>query len=131
MNTLNNNIRNTIGTLLLLFGGITLFMSSAVLFDLFSIRSKEGNYVPFIVWANWICGFIYLAAVYGFFTKQIWTRNILFSSVLILTVGFVSLLFHIAYGGLYEQKTVMAMVFRTVVTLGFALLAHYYINKQQ
>jgi hypothetical protein len=128
---MNIIIRNTIGALLLLFGGITLLMSSAVLLDLFDIRSKQGNYVPFIVWANWICGFIYLAAAYGFFTKQIWTRNILSSAALILIVGFVSLLFHITSGGLYEQKTVMAMVFRTVMTLGFALLAHYYINKQQ
>ena len=31
------------------FGLLTLFLSTSVIFDLFGIRAKEGNYVLFIV----------------------------------------------------------------------------------
>ena len=50
---------------LLLFGAVTLFMSSSVLFDWFGIREKEGNFVTLIVWANLICGVLYLIAAFG------------------------------------------------------------------
>ena len=40
--------------ILTLFALITLFMSSSVIFDLFGIREKEGNYVLFIVITNFI-----------------------------------------------------------------------------
>jgi hypothetical protein len=40
-----------------LFALITLFMSTSVIFDLFGIRAKEGNYVLFVVISNFIAGF--------------------------------------------------------------------------
>jgi predicted RND superfamily exporter protein len=47
------------------FGLLTLFLSSSVIFDLFGIRAKEGNYVLFVVWANFISSILYLFAAYG------------------------------------------------------------------
>jgi hypothetical protein len=35
-----------IAILLAAFGLLTLFLSSSVIFDLFGIRAKEGNFVP-------------------------------------------------------------------------------------
>jgi hypothetical protein len=43
--------------LLTLFALITVFMSGSVIFDLFGIRAKEGNYMLFIVVSNFISGF--------------------------------------------------------------------------
>lgn len=54
-----------IAFLLAAFGLLTLFLSASVIFDLFGIRAKEGNYVLFIVWANFISSIIYLIASYG------------------------------------------------------------------
>ncbi|HUZ58336.1 MAG TPA: hypothetical protein VMU83_06105 [Hanamia sp.] len=56
------------GFIIALFGLVTLFMSTSVIFGFFQIREKEGNYVLFVVVANFICAFLYLAAAYGFFT---------------------------------------------------------------
>lgn len=113
------------------FGLLTLFLSSSVIFDWFSIRAKEGNYVLFVVWANFLSSLLYLIAVFGLLTSKKWTYKILGFSILILTAAFIGLLFHIQSDGMYETKTVGAMVFRIVMTLSFALLAYFTINKNQ
>ena len=118
------------GFIIALFGVVTLFMSTSVMFGLFDIREKEGNYVLFVVIANFICAFLYLAAAYGFFTKKRWTTMVLNFSVGILVITFIGLGIHIYSGGIYEQKTVYAMMFRTFLTMGFLLISLKYIPKK-
>lgn len=106
---------------LILFGLVTLFMSSSVLFDCFGIREKEGNYVAGVVWANWVCAILYLVAAYGIFKNQVWARFPLTFSLIILIIASIFLYIHINNGGLYETKTVGAMAFRIGVTAIFLL----------
>lgn len=112
------------------FGLLTLFLSASVIFDLFGIREKEGNYVLFIVWTNFICSFIYLISVYGLLKSKAWTYKALAVATLILAVAFIGFLFYIQSGGIHESKTVGAMVFRTILTLVFTLFAYFTINKR-
>ncbi|MEO9099361.1 MAG: hypothetical protein ABI267_03505 [Ginsengibacter sp.] len=118
------------GFIIALLGIVTLFMSTAVIFGLFDIREKEGNYVLFVVVANFICAFLYMAAAYGFFTKKRWTTMVLNFSVGILVIAFIGLGIHIYSGGIYEEKTVHAMIFRTIVTIGFLLISLKYISNE-
>jgi ABC-type Na+ efflux pump permease subunit len=118
------------GFIIALFGIATLFMSTSVIFGLFDIREKEGNYVLFVVIANFLCAFLYLAAAYGFFTKKKWTTMVLNFSVGVLVIAFIGLGIHIYSGGIYEQKTIYAMMFRTFVMIGFLLISLKYISKE-
>ena len=111
------------------FALLTLFLSSSVIFDWFGIRAKEGNYVPFVVWANFICSWGYLLSVYGLIKLEEWTYKILLASALILVLALIGLFFHINGGGLYETKTIGALFFRITLTLVFVLLAYLRINK--
>ena len=106
---------------LTIFGLVTVFMSSSVLFDWFGIREKEGNYVPFVVIANFICGFLYLTAAFGIFKDKKWPPYLLTLAFIILVITFIALYFHISSGGIYETKTVKALSFRTVLTLIFTI----------
>lgn len=108
---------------LLLFAVLTLFMSSSVLFDLFGIRAREGNYVPFVVWANFFASLLYMASVYGLVHRQKWTVRVLGMALILLAATFTAFLFHIRSGGLYETKTLGALVFRTGVTGLFTFIA--------
>ena len=92
-------------------------MSSAVLFDWFGIRAKEGNYIPFIVWANWLCGLLYLAATYGIWKNKSWAKIPLISSIAILLFSYIGLFIYINGGEIYETKTMGTMAFRIGVTL--------------
>jgi hypothetical protein len=112
------------------FGLLTIFLSTSVIFDLFDVRAKEGNYVLFVVWSNFISSFLYLISVYGLLTSKNWTYKTLGLSTIILSLAFVGFLFYIQSGGIHESKTVGAMVFRIALTLGFTLFAYFTINKK-
>ncbi|MEP7266433.1 MAG: hypothetical protein ABI844_02320 [Saprospiraceae bacterium] len=113
------------------FGLLTLFLSTSIIFDLFGIRAKEGNYVLFVVWSNFISSILYLFAAYGFLKSKKWTTSLLGISALILIAAFIGLKFHASSGGIYETKTIGAMIFRISVTLLFAILAYFTILKKK
>lgn len=116
---------------LALFGALTVFMSSSVIFDLFGIREIEGNYVDFVVKANLFCGLIYLFASYDIWRNRKAGAYALLAAFVILVITFVFFFNHINQGGLYEQKTVKAMSFRTIITLVAAVLSFYILKKQK
>lgn len=127
----NRNIINTLSAIILaLFALLTLFLSSSVIFDWFGIRAEEGNYVLFIVWANFMSSILYLISVYGFFKRTKWTFWVLLTALVLLIIAFIVLLFYVNNGGVYEAKTIKAMIFRMVVTLSFSLVAFFNINKR-
>jgi drug/metabolite transporter (DMT)-like permease len=123
-------IQYVIAILLAAFGLITLFLSSSVIFDLFGIRAKEGNYVLFIVWANLLSSILYLVAAYGFIKDKKWTIKPLGLSMIVLLMAFIGLFFYINSGGIYETKTIGAMLFRMTVTIVFTALAFFMISKK-
>ncbi|MGB3342997.1 MAG: hypothetical protein WBA61_03715 [Aequorivita sp.] len=121
---MSKTFKNITAVVLIAFALLTLFMSSSVLFDWFGIRAKEGNYVPFIVKTNLTAGFIYLLAVYGFIKSQRWAFWAMLSVALLLIYTFVLFYIHMHTGGLYEDRTIGAMIFRIVLTLLFAVLIY-------
>ena len=124
-------VLNTSAVILTAFGLLTLFLSTSVIFDLFGIREKEGNYVLFVVWSNFISSILYLFAAYGFIKNKKWTTSLLGISTLILITAFVGLKIHASSGGIYETKTIGAMILRISVTLVFAIIAYFTITKKK
>ena len=80
---------------LLLFGALTLFLSSAVLLDLFGMRAKEGNYVLIVVWANFIASILYLSAAYAIFKEKRWMVKPLVLALVVLIIGQIGFWVHI------------------------------------
>lgn len=113
------------------FGLLTLFLSSSVIFDLFEIRAQQGNYVLFVVWANFVSSLIYLIAAFGLLKSKKWTAPLLGISIIILVIAFAGLNIHASSGGTYETKTMSAMIFRITVTLIFSALAYFFITKKK
>lgn len=107
-------------------------MTISVLFDLFGIREKEGNYVLFVVQANLVCGFLYLISIgLNFKNKFKESFFILSFAFLILAITFYFLKLHIDGGGIYEEKTVKAMTFRIIFTLVMAGLSFVFWKKHK
>ncbi|MFN5416679.1 MAG: hypothetical protein ACK5B9_06440 [Flavobacteriia bacterium] len=113
------------------FGLLTLFLSTSVIFDFFDIRAREGNYVLFVVWANFISSFLYLFAAYGIIKNKKFATTLLLISSIILILAFVGLKIHINSGGVFEQKTVGAMIFRISVTLFFTLITYFTLKNKK
>jgi len=113
------------------FGLLTIFLSGSVIFDLFGIREKEGNYVLLVVWANFISSILYMVAAYGLFKMKKWSVWLLVVSVFILVAAFTGLKIHINDGGLYEAKTVNAMLFRIGLTVFIAVTSYFLLQNKQ
>ena len=111
------------------FALLTLFLSSSVIFDMFGVRAKEGNYVLFIVWSNFISSILYLIAAFNWIRLKRCVYKILGSSAVILIIAQVSLFIYINNGGIYEEKTVRAMFFRIGLTILFTIIAYFSIPK--
>ena len=112
-----------VGTFLGVFALLTLYLSGSVIFDLFGMRAKQGDFVWTVIWGNFIASMLYLMAVYGFFArKRIASIALLVALVVLLTTG-ILLFIHIHNGGIYMTKTPKALLFRFVVTLFFFISA--------
>ena len=118
-------------TILSLFGFLTLFLSTSVILDLFGIREKEGNFIMFIVWANFLSAIIYLLSAYGIMKNKKWSTRLLSLSTIILLTVLVGLFVHISLGGVFEIKTVYGMIFRTLITLIFTISSFILFKKRQ
>ncbi len=128
---MKNTITIILGILLAAFGLLTLYLSGSVLFDLFDMRAKQGDYVMPIIWANFIASLLYLFAAYGFFTKKIGTSKILGIAFLVLIAGAIGFYIHVNSGGIYMQKTIKAIGFRMGVTLVFLAFSYFTITTKR
>jgi drug/metabolite transporter (DMT)-like permease len=126
---MRNIVLKTTGSVLGLFGLLTLFVSSSILFDLFEVREKLNHYILFVVCANFICAFLYLFASYCFFTKNKQATIALFIAVAILLATYISLLIYVQTGRIFEMRTVKAMLFRTSITIVFAGISWYFLTR--
>ncbi|MBK9193168.1 MAG: hypothetical protein IPM77_17640 [Crocinitomicaceae bacterium] len=130
MKNLKNYIRYFLILVLLAFGGLSIFLTSSVIFDLFDIRSREGNYVLFIVYTNLICGLLYIAAAFALWRSSRLATVILTTSTVLLILGLGGLFLHINSGGIYEKKTLGAMFFRTAITAIFLIVSYFVLNNK-
>jgi hypothetical protein len=112
--------------LLAAFAVLTLFLTSSIFFDLFGIREMEGNYVMFVVVANFVSSLCYLLAAYGFWKGQKWTTYLLLLSSVILSIALIYFLIYVSSGGLHEPKTSGALIFRLVLTSLFVVVSNKY-----
>jgi len=126
---MNKKIKNSIGLILIAFALLTLFLSTSVIFDLFGVREKEGNYVLFVVVVNFISSLLYLVAVYGYFENKKWSYKPLVLSGVMLVLAQIAFLIYVNGGGVHETKTIGAMFFRITITLLFTYIFFKYSKK--
>jgi hypothetical protein len=107
-----------------LFGGLTVLSGGRALFGDADARAAVGNAVPFVLWFNFLCGFVYMLAGMGLFLWKRWTASL--SAGIAIATAFVFLAFgwHIAMGGAFEMRTVGAMILRTGVWIAIAVAAY-------
>lgn len=104
------------------FGALTIKEGGGVLFGPDTARTAAGDYVSFVLWSNFLLGFVYVAAGLGLWLRR---RCCLTLAALIVAATLATLAafaVHIALGGAFEARTLVAMSMRTLVW-GFIYLA--------
>lgn len=115
--------KNILALTTLVFGVITFFASSSVLFNITTVLQKNGNYPSFILWMNLLSSPLYLMAAVGLKLSKIWALHLLLA---ILTILFISLTYFILLiknNETYELETLMALAFRIALTSTLAFFA--------
>jgi len=130
LNTGRSNSLWIVTVIAVLFGLLTIKSGGSVLFIDGIAREEAGNYVPFVLWFNFLAGFLYITAGAGLFMQQRWA--VWLSVFLVAATMIVFALFglHILNDGLYETRTVAAMSLRSLVWAIIATFAYIRIIRQ-
>ena len=112
------------GLLTIKEGGMTLIGNEAAV-------SAAGNYVPFVLWFNFVAGFAYVVAGIGLWLQQRWAVWLAVAIAAATALVFAAFGVHVAIGGLYEKRTVIAMSMRTLVWATIAAIAWHRLLRRQ
>ena len=112
-----------ISMLAVVFGLMTLKEGGAVLFGSGEARTAAGNYVPFVLWFNFVAGFAYVVAGVGIWLQRRWAAGLALVIAAATALVFAAFGVHVLAGGDYELRTVVAMSLRTLVWAAIALIA--------
>ena len=120
-----------IAIIAILFGLLTLKSGGEVLFIDGAGRKAAGNYVPFVLWFNFLMGFFYIVAGAGLWLQKHWAVWLSIAITIATLAVFAALGVHISQGGLFEQRTVKAMIVRSSVWTVISLVTYYRIIIQK
>lgn len=101
-----------VAILALVFGIMTLISGGSVLFGPEQAREVAGAYVPFVVWFNFLAGFLYITAAVGIWLGRNWAYGL--SVIIASATGLVALafIFQVMQGAAYEMRTIGALALR-------------------
>jgi len=97
----------------IVFGLLTLKEGGTVIFDIGSARQTAGNFVPYVVWFNFLSGFFYIAAGIGLWIQKRWAASLSIALLISIVITYIVFGIHVLNGGPYEMRTVYAMALRT------------------
>lgn len=104
------------------FGLATIASGGGVLFGGPERRAAAGDYVPFVVWVNFLAGFFYVAAGVGLWRRNRWAVWLAAAIAAVTGTAFAAFAVHVAMGGAYELRTVAAMTLRVGLWSAIALV---------
>ncbi len=107
----------------LAFGLMTIKEGGTVLFGGEAARMTAGDYVPFVLWFNFIAGFAYVVAGIGLWLQRRWAVGLAIAIATATVLTFVAFGVHVYSGGAYEQRTVAAMSLRSLIWILIAFFA--------
>ncbi|MCX5717569.1 MAG: hypothetical protein NTW44_04505 [Nitrospirae bacterium] len=113
------------------FGLLTLKSSGQILFGGSLYQKAAGNIVLFVVWFNFLAGFVYVAAGVGIWMRlrgAVWLSLLIAIATIIVFSG---LGIHILNGGGYETRTVRGMSLRSIVWISIFLFSYRKLIRRQ
>ncbi len=104
-----------VGSVAVVFGALSVLAGGSVLFGDEAARHAGGRYVPFVLWFNFLAGFVYALAGAGLWRRRRWAWRLALAIAVGTALVFAGLGVHILRGGAFEARTVAAMTLRTLV----------------
>ena len=112
-----------VAAIAVIFGVATIKAGGSVLFGGIEVARVAGHFVPFVVWFNFLAGFVYVAAGVGLWVRRRWAVVLAAALAAGTALTFAVFGMHIASGGAYEMRTVWALTLRLAVWSAITLFA--------
>ncbi len=104
-----------------LFGLLTIFSGGTALFGGATAKAAVGDAVPFVLWFNFLAGFVYLLGAFALYRSTIWAHRIAWLLGLSTLLVFAILIVVALSGTPFEWRTVGAMTIRAGFWLAIAI----------
>lgn len=104
-----------------LFGILTIFSGGMALFGGAAVKSAVGDAVPFVLWFNFLAGFIYVLGAVALFNLTPWAKPVAWLIAISTAVVFMVLIIMTLGGTPFEWRTIGAMVLRSGFWLAIAI----------
>lgn len=111
-----------VATIAIVFGIMTIKSGGSVLFINGEAELAAGKYVDFVLWFNFMAGFLYIATGIGIWLEKSWSLAAAISIAVLTLLVFGAFGIHVIYGSEYEQRTIVAMSVRTIVWAVIAVI---------
>jgi hypothetical protein len=108
-------------TIAILFGVVTIIVGGKTLFGTAEERVAAGHYVAFVLWFNFVAGFVYCAAGAGVLLWRRWAAALAAVIAIATLLVFAAFGAHVWSGGDFEMRTVGAMTLRSALWLAIAI----------
>ena len=105
------------------FGVLTVFSGGRALFGGMEARAELGNIVPFVLWFNFVAGFVYVLAGVALLQTKRWAAPMALLLAVSTVLVFAAFAVHIVAGGAFEARTVGALSLRSLFWVVVALVA--------
>ena len=112
------------------FGVMTIISGGRALFGSMDSQASVGNAVPFVLWFNFLAGFIYILAGAGFLAHSRWAVPASLFLAVSTTLIFSAFGIHIAGGGAFEMRTIAAMTIRSLFWIAVTVFSMRTRKKQ-
>lgn len=114
------------GVVAVAFGLATIVSGGVALFGGEAARAAVGDAVGFVLWFNFLAGFAYVAAGAGLMKRHAAAVHLSILIAAATLLVFAAFGVHVAIGGAYEARTVVAMTLRSAVWIAIASGARFW-----
>ncbi len=111
-----------VAILALVFGVMTVFSGGNVLFGPMKAQEMAGNFISFVVWFNFLAGFLYITAAVGIWLGKSWALPMsIFIAAATVLIG-LAFGFQVMQGAEFEMRTVGALILRAGLWTAIAMV---------
>jgi len=118
-----NRIVNWMAVAAIAFGVVTVLTGGRALFGSLETRADFGKAVPFVLWFNFLAGFVYIVAGVGLLLCRhgaVYTSLFVAVSTILVFVAFGV---HVIGGGAFERRTIFALTIRSLFWIAVTIVS--------
>lgn len=118
------SLRGVAGAIGVVLGLLTLVAGGRVILGVPAAVANAGDYVPFVLWFTFLAGFVYVAAGVGLGLGRRWGARLALRLAAATILVFAAFGVHVARGGAFETRTVVALTFRSALWCALAWVGY-------